>query len=138
MSAPFRIERPDVGTLSGGEEFKHYLERLLKMIPGEIVGVYMIGSGFLPPDAPAFMIGWPVVCLILLIILRIYGTAEGNDPWQRVPVFVAAGAFVLWIFWLGGPFELLQVPYRENLASLAVAVWSFVIPIFYKGPPSSA
>lgn len=136
MSAPFRIERPDARTLAPGDEFRSYLERLLKMIPGEIVGLYMIGSGFLPQNNLGFEVGWILVTLVLLFIVRLYGTADPKlgKPAQQVPVGIAAVAFVIWIFWLGGPFEQLNIPYREQLASLAVLVWSFIIPIIYKGP----
>jgi hypothetical protein len=52
MTAPFRIHRPDkrVGKVaSGGDEgFKFYLDRFMKLIPGEAVGLYLIGSGFIP------------------------------------------------------------------------------------------
>lgn len=136
MTAPFRIQRPDEGALGGSEEFRQYLDRLLKMIPGEVVGVYMIGSGFLPEKNLPFAAGWVVVCLLLVILVRVYGTGDsskGQKP-QGLPVAIAALAFVIWIFWLGGPFELLNIPYRAQLASLAVLVWSFVIPLIYKGP----
>lgn len=154
MAAPYRIERPKApviitrATLEANEipeplpkdpnaGFKEYLQRLLKMIPGEIVGLYMIGSGFVPRDKPAILVGWSVVCLILLIVLRIWGTADpaAGKPSQPVPVAVSAVAFVIWLYWLGGPFAAypdhnLHVDY---VGSLLVLVWSFVIPIFYKG-----
>jgi hypothetical protein len=135
MSAPFRIERPDEKVLGPGDAFKEYLERLLRMLPAEIVGLYMIGTGFLPEGEIFWSVGWATVCFILLLILRAYGTSDERrgKAVQPVPVGVAAIAFVIWLFWLGGPFEQLHVPHRQQLASLAVLVWSFVIPIFYKG-----
>lgn len=137
MSAPFRIEKPAVRgpERSSSEAFKDYLERLLKMIPGEVVGVYMIGAGFIPKENPNWLILWSVVCLILVFIVRIFGTAdpkEDKKP-QPVPVGIAAGAFVLWLYWLGGPFVTLGI-HKPFIASLLVLLWSFVIPIFYEGP----
>ena len=45
MSAPFRIVKPDYDAQPAGrkshsseQDFKFYLERLLKMIPGEVIG----------------------------------------------------------------------------------------------------
>ena len=106
------------------------------MIPGEIVGLYMIGSGFLPVNDLALSIGWFVVCVLLLLVVRIFGSADRSrgETVQQAPVIVAATAFVIWAFWLGGPFEALGIPNREQIASLAILVWSFVVPIFYKGP----
>ncbi len=120
MSAPFRIERPDRKTLGGTEDFKQYLERLLKMIPGEIVGLYMIGSGFLPDQNLGFSAGWTLVCLVLLIIVRVFGTAAPpQKPPQGVPVAVAvfengvmarmSSAVTTWVAVTGSPLASVQV-----------------------------
>jgi hypothetical protein len=134
MTAPFRIKRPAPGGARGASDhFKDYLERLLKMIPGEVVGLYMIGSGFIQQHA-AGLIAWSAVCLVMVIVVRIYGTsdlANGVKP-QSFPVFVSAVAFVIWIYWLGEPYRELGI-YYPSLASLAVLFWSFTVPIFYKG-----
>ena len=138
MSAPFRIEKPSPGLrgVRGGNDdaLKDYLGRLLKMIPGEVVGVYMIGSGFIPEASAMASAVWAVICLVLVFVIRIYGTADpaAKLPPQTIPVLVSAGAFVIWVYNLGGPFAKygLYVPYY---GALAVLLWSFVIPIFYKG-----
>lgn len=138
MSAPYRIEKPVEGVRETDEGFKQYLGRLLKMIPAEVVGVYMIGSGFIPTNQAIGLAIWAVVCLVLVIIVRLYGTADppNDKPTQPVPVLISSVAFVIWIYWLGGPFVMfnLHIPW---VGSLAVLVWSFVIPIFYKGDPES-
>lgn len=136
MSAPFRIVR-GVRKPGAGEDFKQYLDRLLKMIPAEVVGLYIVGNGFIPPDKAIGSVVWFVICLILVIIVRIYGTADGpGKPPQPFPVLISAGAFVIWVYSLGGPFAKynLHIPY---IGSLAVLVWSFVIPVFYQGPAPS-
>ena len=138
MAAPFRIEK-STAQLRGvrgaaDQEFREYLGRLLKMIPAEVLGVYMIGSGFIPAAERIASAVWAALCLILVFIVRIYGTADpaaGTRP-QPVPVLIAAGAFVIWIYSQGGPFAQfgLHVPY---IGSLAVLLWTFVVPIFYRG-----
>jgi hypothetical protein len=132
MSAPFRIVR---GVRRGpGDEFKAYLERLLKMIPGEVVGLYLIGNGFIPADKATVSAIWAGFCLLVVLIVRKYGTSDGPDkPWQKFPVLVSMVAFAIWVYSLGGPFVKfnLYIPY---LGSLLVLAWSFLIPIFYEGP----
>jgi hypothetical protein len=98
----------------------------------------MIGTGFLPVGSLAFSSAWAGLCLLLVFWVRIYGTADPKNgkASQPVPVGIAAVAFVIWVFWIGGPFTNLNIPNRERIASLAVLVWSFVIPIKYKGPDS--
>lgn len=135
MAAPFRITKPaPTGTRGRDETFREYLERLLKMIPGEVLGLYMIGSGFIPEKQVVGLVVWSGICLASVVVIRIYGTADPQNglPSQKVPVFVSAIAFLIWLYWLGGPFGKLgiQIPW---VGSLAVLLWSFVIPIFYKG-----
>ena len=141
MSAPFRITRPDAAkaqavTAAGGEEtFKFYLDRLLKMIPAEVIGLYLVGSGVIPHDQTAGLAIWAVVCLIGLFAVRIYGT---SDPAASLPpdwthIIISAVAFVIWVYSLGGPFQDagLYVPW---IGSLAILAWTFFVPIFYQGP----
>lgn len=137
MSAPFRIEKTTVfrdPDRSATDAFKEYLDRLLRMIPGEVVGLYMIGSGFIPAEYSNWLIGWSILCLVLVFIVRWFGTADpkADKKPQPVPVLIAAGAFVIWLYWLGGPFIILKI-HKPFIGSLLVLVWSFVIPIFYHG-----
>jgi hypothetical protein len=138
MSAPFRIRRSDVGTeavsLGSGEEFKGYLERLMKMIPAEVVGLYLIGSGLIPEGQRVGLLVWSIVCLIAVVVVRALGTAdpERNQTPQWSAVFISSGAFVIWLYSLGGPFEPfgLYVPY---IGSLLVLAFTFFAPLVYKG-----
>jgi hypothetical protein len=140
MSAPFRISRPAVraadvvGGGAGGEDFKGYLDRLMKMIPGEAIGLYLVGSGFIPKEAPAVLAVWAVVCLIGVIALKAYGTsdAQAHLPVDYVHVAISAIAFIIWVYSIGGPFAAynLAVPY---IGSLLVLAWTFFVPIFYRG-----
>jgi|SRR6266542_3564892 len=135
MTAPFRIERPVEGVREGTDEgLKEYLERLLKMIPAEVVGLYLVGSGLIPVDQAIGLAIWAAICFVLVIIVRIYGTADrANDkPPQPVPVFISAVAFIIWVYSLGGPFAKFNL-YVPWVGSLAVLLWSFVTPIIYKG-----
>lgn len=128
MAAPFRIPKP-----SGTDAFKEYLERLLKLIPGEVVGLYMVGSGFIPEAQSIGLLIWSILCLVGVFFVRRYGTADpqaGQGP-QNVPVAISCIAFAVWIYWLGGPFEQFgfHVPW---IGSLLVLVVSFIVPYFYK------
>ena len=139
MSAPFRIKRPDTGVaavaLAPEEGFKFYLDRLLKMIPAEVIGLYLVGSGLIPREQPIALTVWALVCLAGVVAIRVYGTGDAASslPPDWVHVAISAVAFVIWIYTLGGPFTAINwyVPY---LGSLLVLAWTFFVPIFYKGP----
>lgn len=138
MASPFRIvthaQRGLETTDSPSPDFKDYLGRLLKLIPGEVVGLYMIGSGFIPSDKVSVLLLWTIACFILVIVVRVIGTRdpERKKPTQTAAVVISALAFVVWIYWLGGIFEKygLHVSY---IGSLLVLLVSFVVPMFYKG-----
>jgi hypothetical protein len=139
MAAPFRIRRPDTGVKAVAvervESFNFYLDRLLKMIPAEVVSFYLVGSGLIPEDQTLVLTIWAVVCLIGVVAVRAYGTTDRaeNKPPDWTHVAISCVAFVIWVYSLGGPFEAqgLAVPY---IGSLLVLAWTFFVPILYKGP----
>ena len=139
MAAPFRIRRPDTGVkavaLERAESLNFYLDRLLKMIPAEVVSLYLVGSGLIPQAQAVGLTAWAVVCLVGVVIVRAYGTADRaqNKPTDWVHVAISCVAFVIWVYSVGGPFTAfdLHVPY---LGSLLVLAWTFFMPMFYKGP----
>src|SRR3954447_20550609 len=108
MTAPFRIvdgtERAD----DPGEAFRQYLERLLKMIPGEVVAMFLIGKGFIPPTNKIGGGVWFGICLIFVILIRTYGTAAPEPPQPKKPqwavVIISTLAYVIWVYSLGWPF----------------------------------
>ncbi len=137
MAAPFRITRPPAGLGAASnpeQDLKDYLERLLKMIPAEVIGLYLVGSGLIPKDQPIGLMIWSIVCLFAVVIIRAVGTA---DPKQGIPtswtqVLISSVAFVIWLYGMGGPFISygIHVPY---IGSLMVLAWSFFVPYIYRG-----
>ena len=135
--SPFRITRvrsKSVIPPSGDEQLKSYLDRLLKMIPSEVIGLYLVGTGFIPKEELAAALVWMVVCLIAVFVVRIYGTSDKaiNKGPQWLSIVLAALAFLIWTYSLGGPFVTIGI-HRPYLGSLLILAWSFFVPILYKG-----
>ena len=141
MSAPYRIvsgTAPRRGTPAAaqtGEEFTSYLDRLMKMIPAEVIALYLVGAGMIPEDQSVAVVVWAVICLIGVVMLKAYGTADAANhvPTDWAHTLICAGAFVLWVYIIGGPFAIYNL-YVPWIGSLAVLVYTFFIPILYKGP----
>lgn len=147
MAATYRIVRP--GTVrrkavagaplaaagQAGSELQDYLDRLMKMIPGEVVGLYLVGSGIIPAGQSVSLLIWTILCLAGVIALRAYGTADpaANKTPDWIHVGISSIAFLIWVYSIGGVFEAYgaAVPY---IGSLLVLAWTFFVPIFYKGP----
>jgi hypothetical protein len=102
------------------------LSRIVKMAPSEVVGLYLLGKGAIPTDAPASTIGiWSVICLLLVLVLRIWGT---KSQWPAV--IVSFLSFGIWVLGIGDP--LLSFSLQGYIVSLLILVFTFVVPIFYK------
>ncbi len=104
-----------------------WLGRLVKLVPGEVVAVYLGGRAF----AEARFAGeWPLVCLVLVVVVRAWSTADRRGP-QWISVGVAASSFVLWVHAMGGRF--LGWSMAPDLAALGVLVWTTLVPVFWRG-----
>ena len=142
MSSPYRIQRPDTGAVraaaaaaSPQDDFKFYLDRLMKMIPAEVISLYLIGTGFIPAGKSGVLAVWAIVCLGGVLALRAYGTADseaGQKP-DWVHVVISMVAFAIWVYTLGGPFAAANI-YEPYIGSLLALAWTFFVPIFYRGP----
>ena len=140
MFSPYRIVAPDAQSqlAASKTEFSFYLEKLMKMIPAEMIALYLVGSGLIPAETdPVFLVIWSAVCLVGVVVLRALGTrdsAKGGHPQWSV-VLVSSMAFAIWVYTLGGPFALygLHIPF---IGSLVVLAWTFFVPIVLRGASS--
>ena len=86
MSAPFRITRPGTSLVSSpadktAEDVKGYADRLVKLIPVEVISLYLVGKGVIGSDQAAqtplgYWIGWTAFCFVAVIIARVLGTTD--------------------------------------------------------------
>jgi hypothetical protein len=136
MAAPYRITRPAVVAVAttASDALKQYLERLLKLIPAEVVTLYLFGVGLIPATRGVLLICWAVFCLLAVVLVRAYGTADGprGVPPQWGAVGLSCVAFVIWVYTLGGPFKTYDL-HDPIVGSLLVAGFTFVVPYLYRG-----
>ena len=114
-----------------------YFSRLVKLVPAEVLTLYIafkvVAAGF--PGA------WALTCLLLVLLVRTVGTKEAGKPIQWIAVVVACVSFVLWTYATGGHLPWLPLPTdpekvakaAQGAVSVAIGVWTFVVPYFYKG-----
>jgi hypothetical protein len=130
MNGPFRIRKPITIKREGSEDVTtgdEYLARLVKLIPSEVIAIYMAGL----PLAKSWPGTWSFVCLILVLIARIFGTREPGKNVQWISVAVSFMSFIIWIYASGSFF--FHWTLDQNIAALAVLVWTFLVPFFHKG-----
>jgi hypothetical protein len=130
-----QVPAPQGGKAPPDGALTEYADRLMRMIPGEVVALYLTGAGVIPDEhKPAALPAWALICLAALVLVRAAGsrdTAGGLGP-QWPAVLLSAGAFLVWLYALGGPFAAwgLYVPW---LGSLLILAYTFFVPYLYKG-----
>ena len=134
---PFRPEPspstdfPEIG--------RAYFGRLIKMIPAEVLALYVAIAPLAAKEHVALQIAIPAVCLGLVILSRIFGTRRATDnvsidPWT---VVISSVAFLIWVYALGGPFTTLGA-YNAVVACILVTVYTTAVPMIYRGDTAAA
>ena len=138
---------------SEGDSFRAYMDRLIRLIPAEVIGIYLtvrtfaVGAG--PEDSETarimaratnatsdpFLDWWPVVCVALVLISRVLGTREeggGIRSVQIQAVLISVVSFVIWVYAMGHQILGFGMGDQRYVAA-AVVVWTFLIPRIYRG-----
>lgn len=114
-----------------------YSERLFKLIPAETVAVYLSLQGVLTsslsaPGQAARLNTWLwVIFAIMLGLNALYlrNVQKVTDLKQQA---ILGLAFLIWVFTMGGPFKSLSF-YEPFMGSLALTLFTFAMPLVYRG-----
>lgn len=124
-----------------------YVDRLVKLIPAEVVALYLTGRPLIQPeetertaddpDQRIYWLVWTLVCLVAVLVVRRWAT---SDPtWRLRPqwnaVIVAAISFLVWVYSLGDVFRGYGL-WSATAAALAVLAWTFFAPFLVPTPVS--
>ena len=109
----------------------------MKLVPAEVLALYVA----LKVVAAGFPGIWALVCLLLVLLVRTIGTKQAGKPIQWIAVVVSSVSFILWVYATGGHFFTWKLPASpedvaknaQGAVSVAIGVWTFVVPYFYKG-----
>jgi multidrug transporter EmrE-like cation transporter len=106
-----------------------YIERLLKLIPTEVVSIYPVGRALLGNKQDGI---WAIICLVVCIVFRCRLTrgSDGEPQWDAVGI--SAVSFIIWVYVLGShlPGLPLSADYRVWPA-LAMIVWTTMTPTLF-------
>lgn len=117
--------RDDVRSTS--DKVKEYIGKVTAHIPAEIVTIFLFGKGMFPGEEGKTMLGiWAVVCWVLALIVRWFGTqGEGKIP----NVALTALAFPIWVMAIGE--TILGFTFGEQSSALIVLVFSLIAGLIY-------
>jgi hypothetical protein len=116
-----------------GQVPDNYASQIVKLIPIEIVGVYLGISNLIKEY---YTIQWFIFGIILVLtpiyLKKVAGISDKAQMW------VATASYVIWAISLGGPFEhLLEgvLPDGFTVAALGgilIMLYTLVVPIIYR------
>jgi hypothetical protein len=151
MKTILRIKRPKevITTAAAGAVPKNYLERLVALIPAEVIGLYLglvnlisAASGTVDKGIDITDNHWlPFLGLALVLFVRIMETKATvtrengkkalDIEWQLV--IISAVSFIIWVYATGGSFFKGDIELFGRIGiGVVVAVWTFLVPYFYK------
>jgi len=112
-----------------------YQDKLLKLIPTEIVGAYMFLSGVVSggPESAAqtsnvvddnliYIVFFALLALTPLYIWRVSHVT--NIP----QVIVTTISYIVWVYTLGGPFSVWGI-YSPAAGSVFLVIWTLAMPL---------
>jgi hypothetical protein len=122
---------------AGGDDYK---ERVAKYIPAEIISGYLALSEVVklaPAEDPRRLpAAWALFLLgLALTPIYLWFAGKPSNRGERFELGIAALAFVLWAYALGGPFEMgsplpIIGPYAGWIGALLVGVFTWVAGLY--------
>ena len=153
MEAPLRIRAPEIPPPDGrgrrvpsqaadGKTVDSYIQRLIKLIPAEVVTAYLVGREI--AGAHDYGPQWAAWCLLATIVFRSIMTYEkpAAKPPRKLPylegiewpaVGIAVVSFSIWVFSLGDSYPALLPSLEQWQATLVLLLWTPFAPLVYKG-----
>jgi hypothetical protein len=123
-----------------------FANKLVKLIPTEIVGAYMVLAGILgyasgvtpaaqqipDPELKAILI--QAVFFALLVLTPLYLWRIGRVS-NLVQLVVTTISYVIWVYTLGGPFVVWGI-YHSVIGSVVLVLWSVITPLLVSPSPA--
>lgn len=115
-----------------------YSDKLLKLIPGEVIGVYLSMTAILGSSADeiheyvpwlVFLFGMVATYFYLRVTLKVTDLRQ---------LLVTVGAFCVWAYAVGLPFQEQPDWYNGTYAGLLLAAYTFIAPKIPMGENSPA
>ena len=153
---PLRILRPAAtqngpvfhfysGTTDGPTKSDLYLDRLVKLIPSEIIAIYLAGVAYFDSVDQENREIFALVCLFVLIFVRIWATSEKEiidsigqffnifKSAQYIAILLSCVSFVIWVNIVGDTFYYISDLIPNRWWGPVMLVWTVVVPGFYNG-----
>ncbi|TAL69900.1 MAG: hypothetical protein EPN82_04590 [Bacteroidetes bacterium] len=106
-----------------------YQNKLVKLIPTEIVGGYMVLIGMIPASYSKL---WYLIITLVLLILTPFYLKRFTGVKNITQLVVATLSFLVWTYSInGGLFNYWDL-YNAPVASIILILWTLLIPLVVK------
>jgi hypothetical protein len=109
------------------EQENSFLQVLLKLIPSEVIAVFIFIQGVMP----RVLVPHLVIALLLVGITPVYLYWAGGVR-SRQQLVISTLSLVVWVYAMGvGPFRFIKPPWYEPWhGAVALALWTLIPPMF--------
>lgn len=124
------------------QQADNYASQIVKLIPVEIVGVYLGISNLIDGQklSDPYLTPIQTAVFILLLIITPFYLLRVAGVTDKTQVIVATISFLVWAISLGGPFQALllnlhlpsEIPVKF-LGGILIMIYTLIVPMFYKG-----
>ena len=105
-----------------------YRDRLIKLIPAEIVVAYLVLQQPLITEGSEVVI---LVTIAVLFVLTFFYLRLLGGVKKLTQLVFSSLSFLIWVYSIA-PEEILMDLYRPQLASIVLVLWTLLIPFFIK------
>lgn len=118
------------------QDINDYKDRLVKLIPSEIVTAYLTFQGIISAGGGDSKTVYTIIAVCLLLILTPFYLIKVSGVSKPGQIVFTTIAFVIWVMASGGfkvMFPTVPVFQNEILGSMLLIFYTLMIPLFYRG-----
>ncbi len=115
-------------------ESNSYLQVLLKLIPSEVIAVFVFIQGVMPRLlAPHLIVTALLLAITPLYLSRVMGVTS------RPQLVISTLSLAVWIYAIrGGPVQFIPYPwYQPWYGAVLLAIWTLIPPMVLTVPPAA-
>jgi hypothetical protein len=110
------------------------LDKLFKFIPSITVGTYLAIDGVVVQLSDATTRKWVLLLVSVVMLAGTYLFLKRRGVSRAQQILASLGAFVVWVFALGGPFDAFWDGWEEWMGSVALFLGAFLLVAWKPDP----
>lgn len=123
----------DTGYQNSNDETNTYKDRLVKLIPSEIVAAYVTLFGLISGVVSENKITLLWIVIGVLFILTPFYLIKISGVKKMGQIIFSTFGFLIWVFATGSPIQNIWDFQVVFLASIILIIYTLIIPLIYKG-----